>query len=50
MGNYKSRPTQNCADELKKKISESYALLRSKLIEDLRAKEGEWNELQIACR
>ncbi|XP_064617011.1 serine/threonine-protein kinase TNNI3K-like [Liolophura sinensis] len=49
MGNYKSRPTSTCADELKKKISESYALFRSKAIEDLRPRETDWSELQLAC-
>ncbi|XP_067661812.1 serine/threonine-protein kinase TNNI3K-like [Haliotis asinina] len=49
MGNYKSRPTISCSDELKKKISESYALFRSKAIEDLRPKETEWSEIQVAC-
>jgi hypothetical protein len=39
-----------CADELKKKISESYALFRSKVIEDLRSKDADWSELQQACR
>ncbi|KAL8562937.1 hypothetical protein ACOMHN_004629 [Nucella lapillus] len=49
MGNYKSRPTYSCTDELKKKISESYALFRSKVIEDLRPKDTDWTELQQAC-
>ncbi|XP_052822598.1 serine/threonine-protein kinase TNNI3K isoform X1 [Octopus bimaculoides] len=49
MGNYKSRPTISCADELKKKISESYSLFRSKAIEDLRPRDSEWSELQLAC-
>lgn len=49
MGNYKSRPTISCADELKKKISESYSLFRSKAFEDLRPRESEWSELQLAC-
>ncbi|XP_060602558.1 serine/threonine-protein kinase TNNI3K-like [Ruditapes philippinarum] len=50
MGNYKSRPTISCADELKKKISESYSLFRSHVIEDLRpVRETEWTELQQAC-
>ena len=39
-----------CSDELKKKISESYALLRSKAIEELRPKDAEWSELQKAYR
>lgn len=43
MGNYKSRPSTCCADELKKKISEGYAVLRSKLIEDVRLNEEKLN-------
>ncbi|XP_060080735.1 serine/threonine-protein kinase TNNI3K-like [Ylistrum balloti] len=49
MGNYKSRPTISCADELKKKISESYSIFRSKIIEELRPNEKDWTELQLAC-
>ncbi|XP_012934991.1 serine/threonine-protein kinase TNNI3K [Aplysia californica] len=49
MGNYKSRPPISCTDELKKKISESYALFRSKVIEELRPKESDWNEVQQAA-
>ncbi|KAH9512436.1 Serine/threonine-protein kinase tnni3k [Bulinus truncatus] len=49
MGNYKSRPTISCTDELKKKISESYAVFRSKVIEDLRPKESDWTEVQLAA-
>ncbi|KAK3601000.1 hypothetical protein CHS0354_008110 [Potamilus streckersoni] len=49
MGNYKSRPTLSCADELKKKISESYSFFRSKAIEDLRPRDSDWSELQLAC-
>ncbi|GFO12240.1 serine/threonine-protein kinase tnni3k-like [Plakobranchus ocellatus] len=48
MGNYKSRPTISCTDELKKKISESYALFRSKVIEDLRPKDSDWTDIQLA--
>ncbi|KAK6041895.1 hypothetical protein COOONC_20601, partial [Cooperia oncophora] len=33
MGNYKSRPPTSCSDELKKKISEGYAVVRSRLNE-----------------
>jgi hypothetical protein len=36
-------------DELKKKISESYSLFRSKAIEDLRPNEKDWTEIQLAC-
>lgn len=49
MGNFKSRPTVSCADELKKKISESYSLFRSRAIEDLRPNEKDWTEVQLAC-
>jgi len=39
------------SDELKKKISESYSLFRSHVIEDLRpVRETEWSEIQQACR
>ena len=39
------------ADELKKKISESYSIFRSHVIEDLRPiRESEWNDIQQACR
>uniref|UniRef100_A0AC35TH32 Protein kinase domain-containing protein n=1 Tax=Rhabditophanes sp. KR3021 TaxID=114890 RepID=A0AC35TH32_9BILA len=49
MGNYKSRPHLSCTDELKKRISESYAIVRSKLNEDSKARICLWNPLQIAC-
>ncbi|XP_052790328.1 serine/threonine-protein kinase TNNI3K-like [Mya arenaria] len=50
MGNYKSRPAISCADELKKKISESFSLFRSHISEDLRPVQGpEWSDLQLAC-
>ncbi|XP_071156052.1 serine/threonine-protein kinase TNNI3K-like [Mytilus edulis] len=49
MGNYKSRPTVSCADELKKKISESYSIFRSRVIEDLRPRDSDWSELQQLC-
>ncbi|XP_055898146.1 serine/threonine-protein kinase TNNI3K-like [Biomphalaria glabrata] len=49
MGNYKSRPTISCTDELKKKISESYAVFRSKVLEDLRPKDSDWTEVQLAA-
>uniref|UniRef100_A0A1I8AX76 ANK_REP_REGION domain-containing protein n=1 Tax=Meloidogyne hapla TaxID=6305 RepID=A0A1I8AX76_MELHA len=38
MGNYKSRPQLSCADELKKRISEGYAIVRSKLNDDIKPK------------
>ncbi|TRY83209.1 hypothetical protein DNTS_014144 [Danionella cerebrum] len=46
MGNYKSRPTQTCTDEWKKKVSESYAVIIERLEEDLRIKEEEFKELK----
>lgn len=49
MGNFKSRPNVSCADELKKKISESYSLFRSRAIEDLRPIEKDWTEIQLVC-
>ncbi|XP_035683124.1 serine/threonine-protein kinase TNNI3K-like isoform X1 [Branchiostoma floridae] len=50
MGQYKSRPKHSCAEEWKKKISESYSVLRSRLSEDLRVKEGvELTDIQAAC-
>lgn len=49
MGNYKSRPSVSCADELKKKISESYSIFRSRVIEDLRPRDSEWSEIQQSC-
>ncbi|XP_053360783.1 serine/threonine-protein kinase TNNI3K isoform X4 [Clarias gariepinus] len=46
MGNYKSRPTQTCTDEWKKKVSESYAVIMEKLDDDLRIKDEEYSELK----
>nr|XP_036880231.1 serine/threonine-protein kinase TNNI3K [Manis javanica] len=46
MGNYKSRPTQTCTDEWKKKVSESYAVIIEKLEDDLQIKEKELTELR----
>ncbi|XP_028918705.1 serine/threonine-protein kinase TNNI3K isoform X2 [Ornithorhynchus anatinus] len=45
MGNYKSRPTQTCTDEWKKKVGESYAIIIEKLEEDLQIQEKELTEL-----
>uniref|UniRef100_G3VUG8 Serine/threonine-protein kinase TNNI3K n=1 Tax=Sarcophilus harrisii TaxID=9305 RepID=G3VUG8_SARHA len=39
MGNYKSRPTQTCTDEWKKKVSESYMVITERLDDDLLLKE-----------
>ncbi|CAI5445287.1 unnamed protein product [Caenorhabditis angaria] len=50
MGNYKSRPLTSCSDELKKKISEGYSVVRSRLNDDIRPRTTTgWNELQIAA-
>ncbi|XP_065410120.1 serine/threonine-protein kinase TNNI3K isoform X2 [Chrysemys picta bellii] len=46
MGNYKSRPTQTCTDEWKKKVSESYAIILERLEDDLQIKEKEFTELK----
>ncbi|XP_078524798.1 serine/threonine-protein kinase TNNI3K isoform X2 [Lissotriton helveticus] len=45
MGNYKSRPSQTCTDEWKKKVSESYAVIIERLEDDLQIKEKELTEL-----
>ncbi|XP_074077276.1 serine/threonine-protein kinase TNNI3K isoform X2 [Macrotis lagotis] len=46
MGNYKSRPTQTCTDEWKKKVSESYIIITERLEDDLRLKDKEMTELK----
>ncbi|XP_069863394.1 serine/threonine-protein kinase TNNI3K isoform X4 [Dipodomys merriami] len=46
MGNYKSRPTQTCTDEWKKKVSESYIIIIERLQDDLQIKEKELTELR----
>ncbi|XP_045403697.1 serine/threonine-protein kinase TNNI3K isoform X2 [Lemur catta] len=46
MGNYKSRPTQTCTDEWKKKVSESYVIIIERLEDDLQIKEKELTELR----
>uniref|UniRef100_A0A452TK53 Serine/threonine-protein kinase TNNI3K n=2 Tax=Ursus TaxID=9639 RepID=A0A452TK53_URSMA len=46
MGNYKSRPTQTCTDEWKKKVSESYVIIIERLEDDLQIKEKELAELR----
>ncbi|CAL8307719.1 unnamed protein product [Lota lota] len=48
MGNYKSRPTQTCTDEWKKKVSESYTVIVEKLEDDWHIKEAELVELKYA--
>ncbi|OPL07225.1 hypothetical protein AM593_09771, partial [Mytilus galloprovincialis] len=37
------------SNELKKKISESYSIFRSRVIEDLRPRDSDWSELQQLC-
>uniref|UniRef100_A0A8C6QFF6 Serine/threonine-protein kinase TNNI3K n=1 Tax=Nannospalax galili TaxID=1026970 RepID=A0A8C6QFF6_NANGA len=46
MGNYKSRPTQTCTDEWKRKVSESYAVIIERLQDDLQINEKEITELR----
>ncbi|XP_045333808.1 serine/threonine-protein kinase TNNI3K isoform X4 [Leopardus geoffroyi] len=46
MGNYKSRPTQTCTDEWKKKVSESYVIIIERLEDDLQVEEKELAELR----
>ncbi|CAD5220579.1 unnamed protein product [Bursaphelenchus xylophilus] len=49
MGNYKSRPSLSCADEFKKRISECYSLVRSRLCDDVNPRWDEKNPLFQAC-
>ncbi|VDN27794.1 unnamed protein product [Gongylonema pulchrum] len=49
MGNYKSRPPSSCTDELKKKISEGYAVVRSRLNDDVKPRFDAWNTIQNTC-
>ncbi|CAA9991427.1 Protein kinase domain-containing protein [Caenorhabditis elegans] len=50
MGNYKSRPLTSCSDELKKKISEGYSVVRSRLSDDVRSRSNlGWVDVQIAA-
>uniref|UniRef100_A0A8C1N051 TNNI3 interacting kinase n=1 Tax=Cyprinus carpio TaxID=7962 RepID=A0A8C1N051_CYPCA len=46
MRNYKSRPTQTCTDEWKKKVSETHAVVIKRLEEDLKMNEEEFKELK----
>uniref|UniRef100_A0A3Q2Y192 Serine/threonine-protein kinase TNNI3K n=1 Tax=Hippocampus comes TaxID=109280 RepID=A0A3Q2Y192_HIPCM len=48
MGNYKSRPSQTCTDEWKKKVSESYSVILEKLEDDLQLKDSELVDLKLA--
>lgn len=60
MGNYKTRPSLTCAgiynlinfinlDELKKRISERYALVRSRLNDDIKPRFDSRSALHITC-
>ncbi|KAI1722703.1 protein tyrosine kinase domain-containing protein [Ditylenchus destructor] len=49
MGAYKSRPQLSCADELKKRISEGYAIVRSRLNDDIKPRFDSRSPLHIAC-
>ncbi|XP_031824221.1 serine/threonine-protein kinase TNNI3K [Sarcophilus harrisii] len=46
MGNYKSRPTQTCTDEWKKKVSESYMVITERLDDDLLVRDKDKAELE----
>ncbi|XP_022615250.1 serine/threonine-protein kinase TNNI3K [Seriola dumerili] len=48
MGNYKSRPSQTCTDEWKKKVGESYSVIVDKLEDDLKLKDSELVDLKLA--
>ncbi|XP_062515755.1 serine/threonine-protein kinase TNNI3K-like [Corticium candelabrum] len=51
MGAYKSRPATVCADEWKRKFAETYAQVRSSLVDDttVQLKDEESNSLHRAC-
>ncbi|CAG01450.1 unnamed protein product [Tetraodon nigroviridis] len=48
MGNYKTRPSQTCTDEWKKKVGESYAVIIERLDDDLQLKDSELADLRLA--
>uniref|UniRef100_A0A803WFP4 Serine/threonine-protein kinase TNNI3K n=1 Tax=Ficedula albicollis TaxID=59894 RepID=A0A803WFP4_FICAL len=48
MGNYKSRPSQTCTDEWKKKVGESYATVTERLEGDLRLTERLEGDLRLS--
>uniref|UniRef100_A0A3P8S2V1 Serine/threonine-protein kinase TNNI3K n=1 Tax=Amphiprion percula TaxID=161767 RepID=A0A3P8S2V1_AMPPE len=48
MGNYKSRPSQTCTDEWKKKVGESYSVIVEKLDDDFQLKDSELADLKLA--
>uniref|UniRef100_A0A3B4AVJ7 Protein kinase domain-containing protein n=1 Tax=Periophthalmus magnuspinnatus TaxID=409849 RepID=A0A3B4AVJ7_9GOBI len=48
MGNYKSRPTQTCTDEWKKKVGESYNVIIERLEDDFQLQESQIADLNLA--
>ncbi|XP_068176018.1 serine/threonine-protein kinase TNNI3K isoform X2 [Antennarius striatus] len=48
MGNYKSRPSQTCTDEWKKKVGESYSVIIEKLDDDFQLKDSDLADLKLA--
>lgn len=51
MGNYRSRPSKNCSEELLRRILDSYASLQSKLEKDLcEGDNTHLNAIQSAVR
>uniref|UniRef100_A0A3B3XR82 Protein kinase domain-containing protein n=1 Tax=Poecilia mexicana TaxID=48701 RepID=A0A3B3XR82_9TELE len=48
MGNYKSRPSQTCTDEWKKKVGESYSVIIEKLDDDFQLPESALADLHLA--
>uniref|UniRef100_A0A8C6UKZ6 TNNI3 interacting kinase n=1 Tax=Neogobius melanostomus TaxID=47308 RepID=A0A8C6UKZ6_9GOBI len=48
MGNYKSRPSQTCTDEWKKKVCESYAVIIERLEDDFHLQETQIADLNLA--
>uniref|UniRef100_A0A1A8AVT1 TNNI3 interacting kinase n=1 Tax=Nothobranchius furzeri TaxID=105023 RepID=A0A1A8AVT1_NOTFU len=48
MGNYKSRPSQTCTDEWKKKVGESYSVIIERLDNDFQLPESALADLNLA--
>uniref|UniRef100_A0A3P9INH8 TNNI3 interacting kinase n=1 Tax=Oryzias latipes TaxID=8090 RepID=A0A3P9INH8_ORYLA len=48
MGNYKSRPSQTCTDEWKKKVAEFYSVIIEKLEDDFQLPESQLPDLELA--
>uniref|UniRef100_H2LG72 TNNI3 interacting kinase n=1 Tax=Oryzias latipes TaxID=8090 RepID=H2LG72_ORYLA len=48
MGNYKSRPSQTCTDEWKKKVAEFYSVIMEKLEDDFQLPESQLPDLELA--